>query len=157
MSKRPTPETDAVRAYEGNWDTKALRMTAHARKLERERDEAIAQAHNFEQGYHIHSARADEAIRERDELRGETPWGANNETKESWFERQREKFQYLEAELEKTRRERNEARRHCESIVDKANELIARWDQPSWKDTAPTAGFIHALRDAVEDYEKQKP
>lgn len=34
-----------------------------------ERDEAIAQAHNFEQGYHIHSARADEAIRERDELR----------------------------------------------------------------------------------------
>ena len=40
MSERPTPETDAVRAYEGNWDTKALRMTAHARKLERERDEA---------------------------------------------------------------------------------------------------------------------
>lgn len=35
----------------------------------RERDEAIAQAHNFEQGYHIHSARADEAIRERNELR----------------------------------------------------------------------------------------
>lgn len=33
----------------------------------RERDEAIAQAHNFEQGYHIHSARADEAIRERNE------------------------------------------------------------------------------------------
>lgn len=43
MSKRTTPETDAVRAYEGNWDTKALRMTAHARKLERERDEARAE------------------------------------------------------------------------------------------------------------------
>ena len=40
MSERPTPETDAVAAYEGNWDTKALRMTAHSRKLERERDEA---------------------------------------------------------------------------------------------------------------------
>jgi hypothetical protein len=38
--KKPTPETDAVAAYEGNWDTKALRMTVHARKLERERDEA---------------------------------------------------------------------------------------------------------------------
>jgi hypothetical protein len=41
MSKQPTPDTDAVAAYEGNWDTKALRMTVHARKLERERDEAI--------------------------------------------------------------------------------------------------------------------
>jgi hypothetical protein len=40
MSDRPTPETDAVAAHEGNWDTKALRMTAHARNLERERDEA---------------------------------------------------------------------------------------------------------------------
>ncbi len=37
---RPTPETDAVAAHEGNWDTRALRMTVHARKLERERDEA---------------------------------------------------------------------------------------------------------------------
>ena len=37
--KKPTPETDAVAAHEGNWDTKALRMTVHARKLERERDE----------------------------------------------------------------------------------------------------------------------
>jgi uncharacterized protein (UPF0335 family) len=39
--KKPTPDTDAVAAYEGNWDTKALRMTVHARKLERERDEAM--------------------------------------------------------------------------------------------------------------------
>ena len=31
-----TPETDSVAEYEGNWDTKALRMTDHARKLERE-------------------------------------------------------------------------------------------------------------------------
>jgi hypothetical protein len=40
MNKRPTPETDAVTAIEGNWDTKALRMTNHACKMERERDEA---------------------------------------------------------------------------------------------------------------------
>ena len=33
-----TPDTDAVAEYEGNWDTKALRMTDYARKLERERD-----------------------------------------------------------------------------------------------------------------------
>jgi hypothetical protein len=39
-------------------------------------------------------------------------------------------------------------------MAEKAKELIARWDQPSWKDTAPTAGFIYALRDAVEAYEK---
>ena len=39
--KKPTPDTDAVAAYEGNWDTKALRMTAHSRKLERERDELL--------------------------------------------------------------------------------------------------------------------
>ena len=34
-----TPDTDAVAEYEGNWDTKALRMTDFARRLERERDE----------------------------------------------------------------------------------------------------------------------
>jgi len=33
-----TPETDWVSSIEGNWDTKALRMTDFARKLERERD-----------------------------------------------------------------------------------------------------------------------
>jgi hypothetical protein len=51
-------------------------------------------------------------------------------------------------------RERDEERKNCKSIVDKANELIARWDQPSWKDTAPTAGFINALRIAVRAYER---
>ena len=50
-----------------------------------------------------------------------------------------------------------EERENCKSIVDKAKELIARWDQPSWKDTAPTAGFIYALRNAVEAYEKGEP
>lgn len=48
-----------------------------------------------------------------------------------------------------------EERENCKSIVEKAKELIARWDQPSWKDTAPTAGFIYALRDAVEAYEEK--
>jgi hypothetical protein len=31
---RLTPGTDSVAAHEGNWDTKALRMTAYARVLE---------------------------------------------------------------------------------------------------------------------------
>jgi hypothetical protein len=51
----------------------------------------------------------------------------------------------------------DEARENCKSIVDKANELIARWDEPSWKDTAPTARYINALRIAVRAYERQKP
>jgi hypothetical protein len=57
----------------------------------------------------------------------------------------------------KLEQERDEARENCKSIVDKANELIARWDQPSWKDTAPTARYINALRIAVRAYERQKP
>jgi hypothetical protein len=62
---------------------------------------------------------------------------------------------------EKAERERDEVTTKLaelssltESIVEKASALIARWDQPSWKDTAPTAGFINALRNAVEAYEK---
>lgn len=78
-------------------------------------------------------------------------------------------------ELARLQRERDEAREvakeadaghdmaiadlaKCEVAADKvvlhAKELIARWDQPSWKDSAPTAGYIYALRDAVEAYEK---
>lgn len=36
-----TPETDQTASYEGNWEIKALRMTAKARSLERERDKAM--------------------------------------------------------------------------------------------------------------------
>jgi|LakMenEpi03Aug12_release.lakeMendotaPanAssembly.Ray.scaffolds.fasta_scaffold489456_1 hypothetical protein len=45
--------------------------------------------------------------------------------------------------------------REANTLAEKANELVARWDQPSWKDTAPTAGFINALRDAVKAYEEK--
>jgi hypothetical protein len=57
-----TPETDAVASIEGNWDTKALRMTNHARKLERERNEArkLASALHEDQT---------KLIMERDEVR----------------------------------------------------------------------------------------
>jgi len=37
-----SPRTDAVAAHEGNYDTKALRMTHHARQLERELSDMTA-------------------------------------------------------------------------------------------------------------------
>jgi len=40
------------------------------------------------------------------------------------------------------------------ALADKAEELVNRWEQPSWKDTKPTAGFIYALREAVAAYEE---
>ena len=42
-----TPETDQTASHEGNWDTKALRMTAKARSLEQERDNARAEAERW--------------------------------------------------------------------------------------------------------------
>jgi hypothetical protein len=45
--------------------------------------------------------------------------------------------------------------RESNTLAEKAKELVARWDQPSWKDTTPTAGFINALRDAVKVYEEK--
>ena len=68
----------------------------------------------------------------------------------------REKAERYRIEANAMMMQRDEARGHCESIVDKANELIARWDMPSWKDTAPTARYINALRIAVRAYEKGK-
>ena len=68
----------------------------------------------------------------------------------------REKAERYRIEANAMMMQRDEARVHCESIVDKANELIARWDMPSWKDTAPTARFINALRIAVRAYERGK-
>lgn len=45
----------------------------------------------------------------------------------------------------------------CEKSVDvlvqRATELIGRWDSPSWKEAGPTARFIEKLREAVASYE----
>ena len=62
----------------------------------------------------------------------------------------------LAGKLNRAERERDEARALADDMAEKAKELITRWDQPSWKDTAPTAGFIYALRDAVQAYEKRQ-
>jgi hypothetical protein len=76
---------------------------------------------------------------------------------DDWYDR----LDRLEVDACRFERERDKATAKLsqvssltESIVEKANALIGRWDQPSWKDTAPTAGYINALRNAVEAYEK---
>ena len=104
MSERPTPETDAVAAYEGNWDKKALRMTAHSRKLERERDEAREEV----------ELRKDSVIKaaaEIDRLKAQ---------KTHWFEKaKKENELWLKAqeELNSLTRERDEAREALDRIV----------------------------------------
>lgn len=45
--------------------------------------------------------------------------------------------------------------REANNLVEKAKELIARWDQPPWKDAIPTARFLNALRIAVRAYEEK--
>jgi hypothetical protein len=62
-----TPETDEVSSYEGNWDTKALRMTYHARRLERERDEARNELLEQARLLGMSSEREAKLISERDE------------------------------------------------------------------------------------------
>ena len=64
-----TPETDLVAAYDGNWDTKALRMTNHARKLERERDEARNECKALWKLVEIEKKKAYNSRQERDEAR----------------------------------------------------------------------------------------
>jgi len=121
-----TPETDAEAIYPDSSLGKCVDAD-FARKLERERDEARKLSEQ------MFKERA-EALRE--------------------IHNQLVEYDELFDEAEKIRIERDSAKEHFKSIIEKANALIARWDQPSWKDTAPTAGFINALRNAVEAYEK---
>lgn len=89
------------------------------------------------------------------------------------LEEAKEPFKIFYNERSKLEKERDEAReafviatdqmvlaqcksREANTLVDKAKELVERWDQPSWKDTAPTAMFINALRDAIKSYEEKK-
>jgi multidrug resistance efflux pump len=167
MSDRPTPETDAAQFGTGRVSVE------FAKRLERERDEA---RHKLEL---CMAANSDVAriAKERDEAREQLSqvyrWIERNQADgfidsltylqnlervtDDWYDR----YDRLEVDACRFVRERDEATAKLaqvssltESIVEKANALIARWDQPSWKDTAPTAGFINALRNAVEAYEK---
>jgi len=72
-----TPETDAETMQDewdhvdtdfGPFEPSTTVPADFARELERERDEARADAHNYKEGYYIYSLQAESAERERDEL-----------------------------------------------------------------------------------------
>jgi len=143
-----------------------FRAVTILREFERERDEAREVA----SGLSIQEERVNEAQKElssihrwidRNQADGfidSLTYLQNlNRVTDDWYDR----LDRLEVDACRFVRERDEATTKLaqissltESIVEKANALLARWDQPSWKDTAPTAGFINALRNAVEAYEK---
>jgi len=107
--KRPTPDTDAVAAYEGNWDTKALRMTAHARKLERERDEAREELSLKCQSVTIASGTISDLFKKSERLEKQIE-GLNNFANERFDE------------IQRVRRERDEAREQNAKLRE-----IAEW------------------------------
>ena len=39
-------------------------------------------------------------------------------------------------------------------LIDAAKAVVARWDSPLWKDLPATAGYIAALRQAIEQAEQ---
>ena len=51
---------------------------------------------------------------------------------------------------EQLERERDELRAGLLTMISAANAVVERWETPLWKDSKPTATFIHGLRDAVD-------
>jgi hypothetical protein len=164
-----TPEVDAfmtrIRGIDGD---KHWVPANTARRLVRERDEWRKKFELSVDAVEI-AARLARAESERDEVQAKyDTLAAENmlEVHKLCKERDELKMQLkvMQAERDVARisaRKSDEAHdrvigdlERADVMAGKAKELIARWDQPSWKDTAPTAGFIYALRDAVEAYEK---
>lgn len=59
-------------------------------------------------------------------------------------------YEVVEASFaRKLERERNKARQELARIIEAATAVVDRWEQPSWKDTEPTAAVIYRLRDAL--------
>lgn len=56
----------------------------------------------------------------------------------------------------KLERERDEAWRERDQLLEAAKAVVARWEMPSWKDTEPTAIVIYRLRDVVEAMSTQE-
>jgi len=42
-------------------------------------------------------------------------------------------------------------------LIDAAKAVVVRWDSPLWKDLPATAGYIAALRQAIERAETVEP
>lgn len=51
-------------------------------------------------------------------------------------------------------RERDEAREALNRITEAANAVVDRWEQPSWKDTEPTALVIYKLKSVLKEQNK---
>ena len=173
MSERPTPDTDVFIASQNHSPT-THQLRNFARILERERDEAREDAARWESSFDAIERAGAEQARRADENR-EWALKAEKERDEA-RDAIRVLAEHGESEIQRITKERDEAREiakeadvghdmaiadlaKCEAAAEKmvvrANELIARWDQPSWKDTAPTARFVNALRIAVRAYERE--
>jgi uncharacterized coiled-coil DUF342 family protein len=129
---------ELVYAWESRWKAEvefAAKERELRKKAERERDEARELAKE-----------ARELAKEARELAKEADLGHDMAISD---------LTKCETELAEATTKLAEISSLTESIVEKANELIDRWDQPSWKDTAPTARFINALRIAVRAYERE--
>ena len=125
-----TPETDAVASIEGNWDTKALRMTDHACKLERERASAIKKIQRQAERIcqlegatnHAGGTPLSIALRERDEARADAAALAD-------------KLSGLELrsteELARLEQERNEARDVADELASVAAYCLGWHDHES--------------------------
>lgn len=163
-NNQPTPETDAVAAYEGNWDTKALRMTAHARKLERERDEARKELEEYRSiAENIGAKKAisekEKAIRERDELQkavnglceylGISPANTTLLTVEVLkIKRERDEVRELH---KKSLREREASEREADATLERAHKAERERDEAQ----AVLERIDHAsmsVRSTEEDY-----
>lgn len=66
----------------------------------------------------------------------------------------RDEVRLLRYNLCKLERERDEAREELNRITEAANAVVDRWEQPSWKDTEPTALVIYKLRSVLKEQKK---
>ena len=130
MIDLPTPETDAV-AEKNIYGVACKVDVDFARKLEQERDEAREDAADWKIEYEIVVAR----------LRGKKHPNDNGIVAPDEI-------------IPKLTRERDEAREELNRITEAANAVVDRWEQPSWKDTEPTALVIYKLRSVLKEQKK---
>jgi hypothetical protein len=182
MSDQPTPETDAAQFGTGRVSVEFARRLERERDEAREEiddirktlsesGEAIGNGvHNYSiiemveniiQSKNYFIKKSDSAERERDEAREKCAALGKAISYSPEATTLLGKFLQATKERDETKLAFCSLAKQFESDIQKANAmaekakaLIDRWDKPSWKDTAPTAGFIYALRSAVEDYEK---
>lgn len=164
-SPSSTPETHGIFRNAKIADHPPARLAAtlivKCEKLERERDEARELAKEADLAHDMAISDLQKCEAELDTLAVENMLDVHQVCKER--DKCKMQLKVMQAERDVARisaRKSYEAHdrvigdlERADVVAEKAKELIARWDQPSWKDTAPTAGFINALRNAVEAYE----